>query len=386
VTDPRIERRARIRVDRAWRGDVGREVEVRFFGGPSGTDFIEGEKYLVYTRRMPMTGRYNADRRTRLLSDATEDLAYFERAERPASGARITGSVSFDDEDAPYPAAGYKVRLGNVDREWSAETDAKGTFTFANIPADRYGIRVDVPETVRVKGPTAVDIPDPRACAEPRFRFASEGSVELFVVEANGKPAVRTTLELIDADTLDSAAPQVVAARTSADGSIAWGRIKARHRYVIGLNVTRVPHPRRPQPILFYPGVTDVRAAHRFEIGPGERVQLDTLRLPQPPARLNVTGVVLRPDGTPIPAADVVLRSAARLTRGQAAGAPVKSNAVGRFTIAAIAGYRYYVEALLSVEGKNARAYAVSDEFVLTENTEPLRLSRTATSKLQTPK
>jgi hypothetical protein len=64
----------------------------------------------------------------------------------------------------------------------------------------------------------------------------------------------------------------------------------------------------------------------------------------------------------------------------------VKTNAVGRFTIAAIAGYRYYVEALLSVEGKNARAYAVSDEFVLTENTEPLRLSRTATSKLQTPK
>jgi hypothetical protein len=187
---------------------------------------------------------------------------------------------------------------------------------------------------------------------------------------------MRTTLELIDAETLTQPMPQVVSARTSPDGSVRWGRVRAGRRYVIGLNVTQVPDPKRPQSILFFPGVTDIRSAHTFEVGPGEKVELDTLRLPEPPARLNVTGIVTRADGTPLRLADVVLKSAAPLSRGKPVGARVKTDAQGRFSIPAVSGYRYQVDVLLSVEGQNARLYASSPEFDLTEKTPALRISR----------
>lgn len=135
---------------------------------------------------------------------------------------------------------------------------------------------------------------------------------------------MRTTLELIDTDSLPTNTPIVQTAGTYADGSVGWGRVRARRRYIIGVNVTRAPDPKRPLPIVFYPGVTDLAAAHIFEVAPGENVYLDTLRLPDPPARLNVVGTVTRSDGTPLRAADVVLRSAAKLSLGQQVGLRVK--------------------------------------------------------------
>ena len=134
------------------------------------------------------------------------------------------------------------------------------------------------------------------------------------------------------------------------------------------------PDPRRPQPILFYPGVTDLAPAHTFNVSPGEKIELDTLRLPEPPERLDVTGVVTHPDGSPVRVADVVLRSAAPLSRGKMVGRRVKTDQHGRFTLAGVSGFRYHVEVLLSVEGTKARSYAVSDEFELTPKTEPLRI------------
>ena len=375
-----VERSATFRVDRSWRGDVNGNVAVSMSPAPSPDDPTPGEDYLVYVGRYPMDQRFFLQARTRPLAEAADDLSYFARAQRPSPGATISGRVSFDapDEEDRRPAAGYVVRLGNTEREWTAETNSQGRFEFGNVPAARYGIRVDAPEDLRVRGPAAIEIPDPRSCAEAEFLIASEGSVDFFVLDAKGKPAVRTTLELIDADTLDAAKPKVMKATTYADGSVGWAQVPSGRRYVIGLNVTRLPDGRQPQPILFYPGVTDVRSAHAFEIGPGERVQLDTFRLPDPPARLNVTGHIVRPDGTPIRGADVILRSAAKFTRGAQIGRSVKSDAEGGFTIPAIAGYRYFVEVLLSVEGQNARQYAISPEFLLTEKSGPLTISKSS--------
>jgi hypothetical protein len=361
-------KRVTLRVDRRWRGDVVDTVDVDIRQKPD-VPLEPGERYLVYE------SAYGNASRVMPIHQAEPDLEYLERAERYSAGATVTGTVSMDG-DSREPAPGYKVVMGNADREWTGTTDADGVFRFTEIPPGRYGIMVVVPDAYRASGPTLVDIPDARACAEPQFRLTAQASVGLFVLDASGKPAVRTTLELIDAETLTQATPQVVSARTSPDGSVRWGRVRAGRRYVIGLNVTQVPDPKRPQPILFFPGVTDIRSAHTFEVGPGEKVELDTLRLPEPPARLNVTGVVTRPDGTPLRLADVVLKSAAPLSRGKPVGARVKTDAQGRFSIPAVAGYRYQVDVLLSVEGQNARLYASSPEFDLTEKTPALRISR----------
>jgi len=369
-------KRVTLRVDRKWRGELPDTIDVEVRQMPA-SPLEPGERYLIYASAFGLTTQRFTATRARPMTEAAPDLEYLERAERYSSGAVVTGTVRMGEEN-PQPAAGYKVVMGNADREWTGTTDADGTFRFTDIPVGRYGIMVDVPDGYHASGPRLVDIPDTRACAQPQFRLTAPASVGLFVLDAAGKPAVRTTLELIDADTVTDEKPQVVTARASVDGSVRWGGVRAGRRYIIGLNVTHVPDPKRPQPILFYPGVTDIRSAHTFEVGPGEKVELDTLRLPEPPARLNVTGTVSRPDGTPLRVADVVLKSAAPLSRGKRVGTHVKTDAQGRFSVPGISGYRYQIDVLLTVEGQNPRLYASSPEFELTEKTPPLRISRQA--------
>ena len=365
-----------VRVERTWRGEADGDVTVRVGPELSRADFQPGEKYLFYTAPSAPHLRLFVGGRTKPLSEAAQDLDYFDRAERTPPGATITGRVVFDDGKTERPAGGYRVRLANTDSEWTAETNASGSFRFTALAAGSYGIRVDVPEETKVRGPAIITIRDPRACSEPEFRIAAVGRIEFYVLEATGKPAVRTTLELIDVDSLSGSTPKVTPAQTYADGSIGWGDVPANSRYIIGLNVTRVPDPLRPRPILFYPGVAEIASAHVFEVGPGEKVQLDTLRLPEPPARMTVTGVVVGPGGLPVRAADVLLKSAAGLSKGRPVGTRVRTDAQGRFTLPAVAGHRYFVEVSLSVDGENAQFYSASEEFVLDAKTPPLRLTR----------
>ena len=367
-------RQLTVRVGRTWRGDASGQVPVHVGPEFSRTDFKVGEEYLFYTAPFAPHLRVFRGGRTKPLSEAAPDLAYFERAERPTAGATITGRIVYDDGKQKTPAPGYRVRLGNLDGEWTAESGAEGVFRIAGLAAGSYGITVDLPERMRVRGPVNITIRDPRACSEPEFRILAAGTVDLFVLDAAGKPAVRTTLELIDVDTLSNSAPTVRPAQTAADGSVGWGDVLVGHRYIIGLNVTRVPDPRRPQPIIFYPGVTDIASAHIFEVGLAEQVQLETLRLPTPPERLMITGTVVRPDGTPLRVADVVLKSAAKLSRGKPVGLRVKTNVEGRFTLPGLAGYLYYVEVSLSISGERPRLYAISQEFELTDKMPPLHI------------
>jgi len=255
--------RVTFQVDRRPRGEIDDTIEV-IVGMGRDVQLARGGKYVIYASTFGIQGL--TAHRTRRFDDAREDLEYIGRADRETSGGLVLGTVRTGDE-ATQPAAGFRVVMGNSDGEWTATTDADGIFRFTRIPAGRYGIMIDVPDGYGATGPGVIDIPDPRACAQPQFR-------------------------------------------------------RAGRRYIIG--------------------------------------------------------TVARPDGTPLRLADIVLRSAARLSRGKQVGARVKTDAQGRFSIAGVSGYRYYVEVSLSVEGQNPRLYAVSEEFALTAKTPPLHIVRGA--------
>jgi hypothetical protein len=163
----------------------------------------------------------------------------------------VSGVVSAGPGSIPAP--NHTVVLGNESGEWTTVTNAKGQFEFANRAVGRYGIRVVVPDTHRVLGPGEVQILDTRGCATADLHVAASGRVALTVLEASGKPAVRTSLELIQAESLASDSAKATIVNTHADGTVAWGDVQP-GRYVIGLNVTRAPNLRQPQPMLFYPG------------------------------------------------------------------------------------------------------------------------------------
>jgi hypothetical protein len=370
------ESRVIFRVERAWRGDVAGEVAVHSVlkPAPEGFEFRRGEKYLVYPAPFSSRLTVAGASRTRLLSEASDDLEYFGRTGRSSSAGKVTGTVMFDG-DEPRAAVGYRVRLGNLEGERAVQTGDGGTFEFSGVPPGRYGIALDLSPPLRARGPVSIELPDAHGCAEARFLIVAMGSIEFFALDSAGKPVVRTTFELIDVDSLSQDRPKVFRGKTYADGSVGWGQVRA-GRYIIGLNATLMPDPRQPQPTLFYPGVRDIASAFVLEVGAGEDVRLDTLRLPAPPAQLPVTGTVLAADGRPVRAADVVLRSAAKLSKGRQVGRKVKTDAEGGFSIPAVAGYRYSVEVSLSVEGTNPRLFAISDEFELSAKTRPLRIVR----------
>lgn len=162
---PFSRRVARIRVDRAWRGNVDGIVEVKTGagGGDCGYSFRRGTKYVVYAYRTNdgslTTGICSP---TKPLDKAAADLEYFEDAESPSPGGRVFGSVQFESKGgALAPAKGVAVTLAGNSQSRTVLTDDDGAFEFVDVPAGRYEVRVEG----AALPPWKAEIRSARACA-----------------------------------------------------------------------------------------------------------------------------------------------------------------------------------------------------------------------------
>lgn len=363
-----------IAADQVWRGQAAGDVVVYTAANDSGCGFPfeVGKKYLVYAVQRYATLQTSRCSRTRPFTGARPDLDYFDELKKPAVGGSIIGRARLGGA----AAANFKVSIGNESGTWSSVTDADGEFAFTNRAPGRYAIDIDVPEHYRLTaGAKLVELRDVRGCAFTEFGITVVGAVALTVLDAVGKPAVRTTLELIEANTLRDDRPRAKPQKTYADGRVEWSNV-APGRYVIGMNVTTPANPARGRARLFYPGVTDPASAFEFEVGVGERVELDTLRLPALPTRVNVSGVVFRADGTPLRGADVILRSAEASARGSLVGRPVRTDSEGRFSIPALEGENYFLDVWLGVEGELKDRFTQTDDFRVRAGMKPLVIGK----------
>jgi hypothetical protein len=204
-TDPDGERllpnrRVRIRVIEAWRGDVSGVVEVTTGngGGDCGYAFLPKTTYLVYANARGGALRTGICTRTRPLSQAGEDLAYLKTAMNPSAAGKIFGTVQYQQQlDAAtgqfskHLIAGYPVTLSDGIQTWKAVSDADGQFEFT-VPAGTYSITLTTPDTERAHGPRQVTLPDSRGCAAANF-YVSKGAFRLsafsFRLSAFGLPA-----------------------------------------------------------------------------------------------------------------------------------------------------------------------------------------------------
>jgi hypothetical protein len=156
---------ARIRVERAWRGQVQGTVEVRTGagGGDCGYSFRPGRKYLVYAYKTQdgklTTGICSP---TKLLDKAAADLAYFEEAEKPSTGGRIYGTARLETKGVDLkPAPGAAITLaGESQPSRTAVTNEAGDFEFTGVPAGTYLVSMQGATTP----PWKVELRDPRAC------------------------------------------------------------------------------------------------------------------------------------------------------------------------------------------------------------------------------
>lgn len=164
----------RLRVTHAWRGEASGIIEINTGrgGGDCGYRFVKGEDYLVYANGSP--GRYTTGicNRTRRLSEAAEDLAYFATALQPSAAGRIFGTVMYrrlGNDTSDRPIAGYTVTLSRADKQWTAVTDRDGRYQFRDMPAGEYAVTLAVADNETALGPSSATLADPRGCAAADF-------------------------------------------------------------------------------------------------------------------------------------------------------------------------------------------------------------------------
>ena len=144
----------RLTSDQVFRGDLGgREVEVLtgFGDADCGYPFKIGKQYLVYASRWGKEQKLYAGicSRTRLLTEAEEDLAYLRNLPRENTGGKILVNVTkltspLDDdgqlEFAQMP--GLRVTAERDNKRLEGTTNEKGTYEFTGLSPGKYNVRV----------------------------------------------------------------------------------------------------------------------------------------------------------------------------------------------------------------------------------------------------
>lgn len=170
-------RQISFEVTNTYRGTVGSTVDILTGsgGGDCGFDFKEGQSYLVYASVQPETGKLFTTicTRTRLLSDARDDLDYFKKMNDPTLGAGIEGDIFQLSRDARNntqvigPMGGITVTISGVSGRRTVVTRKDGHFLMWGLAAGAYRVSPILPDTF-LKTALTVKLGD-QGCEEVRF-------------------------------------------------------------------------------------------------------------------------------------------------------------------------------------------------------------------------
>ena len=140
-----------LQIERNFRGQDGKataEVVTGFGGGDCGYSFREGAWYLVYAYPHPATGKLYTGicQRTRLLSEASEDLEYLAKKDDPEHGAGIEGWIDEESRDEQNITevigvmAGVRVEIEGNGGHWTTVTGKDGAFRVWGLKPGSYRV------------------------------------------------------------------------------------------------------------------------------------------------------------------------------------------------------------------------------------------------------
>jgi hypothetical protein len=332
--------------------------------------FRVGERYLVYARRAS-DGSLIASScsRTKLLTDADEDLAFLTSLSPIGTGGQLSGLVErvqidllgvHHGENLTAAAPGVSLTItGPQEVRRDVVTDGDGRFHAAGLPAGNYRIAVNVPQTIRVQGELEVRLAD-RGCAVSGIHLIANGRVSGRVIDRLGDAVPRAAISLMPAAfTNRDEFPHVwIRAQASdARGEFAFDGLPA-GEYHLGVNVMFGASPSSPYAPVWLPGV-DARAETvpvRLSEG-GRRSGLEIV-LGDRLRETVIQGIVLLADGSAASGAQVALLSPG----SRIATAINRADGTGAFELKALEKTAYVLEASLTgPSGKRMSATASVD-------------------------
>jgi hypothetical protein len=343
-------------IESALRNIQGSSVNVRtgLGGGDCGFDFKPGLQYLVYAYRHT-DGHLSAGicSRTRLASEAAEDLAYLGTLPSTGAGGRMFGTINHWEHDPATretvqygPVADVQILLRGTRGTFSGTTDTAGKYSVSGIPAGSYDMEVLPPPAFSTRyQQRKIEFTDPRACRAEDFSLHYDGRISGTILDASGRPVPNVPLDLVAAAHPDLPL-SIHVPNAISDGS---GRLELIDvppgSYLVAVGLKLPMDAETTYPVTYYPGTSARERARAIEIGAGSHVQLDPLRVAEPLPRQTLSGTVVLPDGTPVSGANVSLQGA----HGAQAASGIRTDAQGRFTFRVFAGLTYTAHAWYNV-------------------------------------
>lgn len=306
--------RARIRVDRPFKGVTESTLILFDDGMCDGPDLKVGGQYLMYTRltaqgEVPSRGCT----RSRAVEAAQEDLRYLNDLDRASPRARVFGTVSAwpDGPGENPPVDGAVVAIRSSDQTFKTTTDSLGHYSVDGLEPGKYAVTVSHPEFVMpsIESEGASVSVAARGCAviDVTMRKRWPGTIAGRLIRPDGSSApAGVDLDLIRLEGADQAWRQLFSASalTNERGEYAF-RDLAPGRYKIALHSCCFPTPEAPYPAIYWPHAATVEGATEIAISSAVVSNSYDFHLPPEVKSRVVTGVVQYADGAPASGARV---------------------------------------------------------------------------------
>jgi hypothetical protein len=316
-------RLVRLTVDQPIRGMQSAEVEVitGWGGGDCGYAFKLGQRYLVYAYRDETDKRLSTSicTRTRKLSEADADFAFIRSMPTSSANGLVFGNVGKRNHERKEgekwykPVADVELTIEGESRQYQAQSDSEGNFRVENVLPGKYTVKLKLPPGLLrpsgkdESGRTAENEIEVVAhgCAQTEFYLESDTRVGGRVLDVNGNPVAKMQLNMRGAASDKRNINSFLYAVTDSDGYFEFKTVPPGD-YWLGYHLLNAPlQEGQPYTRVYLPGVPSKALATVLTVKEGQSLTGLTLQLPPPLSQRTVNGLVVWPEGQPVPGASV---------------------------------------------------------------------------------
>lgn len=350
-------------------------------GGDCGYPFKAGKRYLVYAYnsegaalnssisrtviggKSGMSAQLTASicSRTRPLKYAADDIELIRALNSGKSQTRIFGRVAqFARKLGTYeynidhvgPLTDLKIKAENSDGHYEATTDREGHYKITDLKPGKYKVSVLLPDgygpLFEFDGTSEnVHITSEACGIEVNFDAQIDGRISGHVFDSDGSPVtdnVQVSIVTLESSTKGIALAESRSEYTKNKGWYEFDGLQP-GKYLLGINIARPPDKHSPYPMVYFPNTSDRTQARVFTISVGEKLKNIDFHLPPKLPEITLSGVVVRPNGTPVVEAQVDIYDQEDAQRSLGFSWDVKTDRRGRFTLRCFKGRRYWLHA-----------------------------------------